>query len=640
MRHTAASTTAEPVAFGPGFFQEEANGLDRFRWMGQAGSLTFSPSNEPRYLELWILSEFLDLSQELACTSDTQTERYNLVAGWAPLSVPIEPGAARLDLQINKVFPNAYYPSDNRTLAARMRPPLLHQDPVRDAHIRRQYHNCVDNVREMLDRHTTLDSTPITLGIDLYGVCNVKPPCVYCEWDHSKDLEGAFVDAPFTPETLREWGPFFDNSVNLVNCSIGEPFMMKEFDDLLDAFGNSRKVLEMTTNGQILTDQNIQKLLGRTIDLYVSLDAGTPETYAKLRNDRFDGILHNLRRLIAAKGGPGHQPHVHLVFMPMRVNVHELESFIRICADLRVDRMILRPLNNSPSVSLDFDRAGYRFEYQKELLPFDELVRVSGRAAQLCQDYGVELADQMDFGGAMGEQFERLFEEGRQSVQPLASSSSAAPSVVSSDELAVPDAAPASAEHDALAHRSSNNDAPAHRSSNGSSNNGAPETSEPLPSLGAEQRPACTEPWKSLYVLRRGVFPCCYGGSPVAPMDQYREAWNGPEIREIRAELVKGRFPDYCLRSPSCPIVQKSAEAGALPSRQIWLRRARNVRARLDKVGHGRLADVLWAGQWLGGRVTKAVTDPRYVARHIRRLLGLRTGQDGGEKEENSPARD
>ncbi len=355
MRHTAASTIAEPIGFGPGFFQEETNGLDRFRWMGQAGSLTFSPSTEPRYLELWVLSEFLDLSQELACTSNTHTERYNLVAGWAPLSVPIEPGAAKLDLQINKVFPRAYYPSDNRTLAARMRPPLLHQDPVRDAHIRRQYHNCVDNVREMLDRRTSLDSTPITLGIDLYGVCNVKPPCVYCEWDHSKDLEGAFVDAPFTPETLREWGPFFDNSVNLVNCSIGEPFMMKEFDDLLDAFGNSRKVLEMTTNGQILTDQNIQKLLGRTIDLYVSLDAGTPETYAKLRNDRFDGILHNLRRLIAAKGGQGYQPHVHLVFMPMRVNVHELESFIRICADLRVDRMILRPLNNSPSVSLDFD---------------------------------------------------------------------------------------------------------------------------------------------------------------------------------------------------------------------------------------------------------------------------------------------
>ena len=60
---------------------------------------------------------------------------------------------------------------------------------------------------------TALDSTPPSLGIDLYGVCNVKPPCVYCEWDHSKDLEGDHVDTPFTRETLDEWGAFFDNAV-------------------------------------------------------------------------------------------------------------------------------------------------------------------------------------------------------------------------------------------------------------------------------------------------------------------------------------------------------------------------------------------------------------------------------------------
>src|SRR5204863_376413 len=39
----------------------------------------------------------------------------------------------------------------------------------------------------------------------------------------------------------------------------------------------------------------------------------------------------------------------------------------------------------------------------------------------------------------------------------------------------------------------------------------------PLPSLGSERLPACTEPWKSLYILRRGVMPCCYGGAPLAP---------------------------------------------------------------------------------------------------------------------------
>lgn len=534
--------TAESVAFGDGFYAEEIDGLDRFRWMASAGSLRFEPAPVERFLEAWILSEFHDLSQTLTWTGAGTSETFSLIAGWSPLSIEVPAGADRVDLRVNKLFPRAYYPGDARELSIRVRGPVLHRDSMRHGHIRRQHDNAVHNVREQIEGRTSLESTPPTLGIDLYGVCNVKPPCVYCEWDASKTQEGAFVNAPFTPDTLREWGPFFDNSVNLVNCSIGEPFMMKQFDDLLDAFGDGGKVLEMTTNGQILTDRNIQKLLGRPIDLYISLDAGTRETYAKLRNDRFDTILGNLRRLIAAKGGRGPYPHVHLVFMPMRVNVHELEAFVRLCADLQVDRLVLRQLNDSPSVALDWERAGHHFQYQKELLPFDELVRASGRANGLCRRYGVELADQMDFGGAMGPQFETWFEEGRRSAgseQP------------GSEQ---PGSDPAGSEQ------------------RGSEPAGSePARPEPLPSLGRERKPLCTEPWKSLYILRRGVLPCCYGGAPIAPMDQYRDAWNGPLVQDIRAALVQGHFHDYCLRSFTCPIVKKAAEAQSLP----WPHRAR-----------------------------------------------------------------
>ncbi len=231
--------TAAPVAFGSGFFDEEVDGLGRFRWMGLSARLAFAPEPDARYLELWVLSEFHDLSQELVCAADRHQERFSLIAGWAPLAVTVPPGSDHLDLAVNKLFPREYYPGDGRSLAVRLRPAFVHRDPTRHAHIRRQYENGVHNVREMLQGRAALDSTPVSLGIDLYGVCNVKPPCVYCEWDYNKDLEGPFVDAPFTVDTLREWGPLFDNSVSLVNCSIGEPFMMRNFDDLLDAFGDS-----------------------------------------------------------------------------------------------------------------------------------------------------------------------------------------------------------------------------------------------------------------------------------------------------------------------------------------------------------------------------------------------------------------
>ena len=336
-----------------------------------------------------------------------------------------------------------------------------------------------------------------------------------------------------------------------MNCSIGEPFMMKDFDALLDAFGDGNKLVEMTTNGQILTDRNIGRLLGRRIELYVSLDAATAATYAKLRNDTFDRILANLRRLIAAKGGRGGLPRIHLVFMPMRVNMHELDAFVDLCADLDADRFVLRPLNEIGD-ELDWTRAGHHFVYSRERLDFDILVRLSARAAARCRRRGVPFSNQLDFGGEMEPIYRRTFD----------------------DALAEANGPPV----DALPIR-------ADRPDRDGRPGGEPEPPRPLASdadaaardddgtLGEGGVPACLEPWKSLYVLRRGVMPCCYGDRPLAPMGEYRDTWNAPILQDIRRHIARGEFHAYCLGSQSCPIVRKSRHArdagGAASGRRL-----------------------------------------------------------------------
>jgi len=515
----------------------------------------FEPRDEDRYLELWVFSAFRDLSQELEVAAGARTHRERLVHGWGQLSVKVPARTDRAVLQANKPFPRAYYPTDPRTLAVRLSRPYLHSDPRRHGHIREQHENSVLNLEECLGARSDLRSFPRSLGIDMYGVCNVKPPCVYCEWDHNKALEGENVEAPFTRETLRELGEFFERPGELVNCSIGEPFMMKDFDGLLDEFGDRGKVLELTTNGQILTDRNIEKLLGRSIHLYVSLDAATAGTYAKLRNDKFERILVNLRRLVAAKGGQGGLPLVYLVFMPMRVNVHEAETFVDLCAAIGVDRLVLRPLNYSDDIELDWERDGYHFRYRDELLPFPELVRVSARVAELCAARGVNLSDQMDFGGSLRELFPDSFREVRGSGKDDGGEQAAPPLGTRTAPPIESGATPAAA-------------------------------AEPVPSLGGGTL-ACEEPWKSLYILRRGVFPCCYGGEPIAPMNGYREAWNSPLMRAIRGELAAGRFHEYCLKSSSCPIVRKAEQGRGLAPHDSRYLRVRRLWHRLDRTWGG-----------------------------------------------------
>jgi len=533
--------TSASVRFGEGFYAEEWEGSDAFRWMSSRGRIEFDPDPQDRFLELHVFGQFGDLSQLLTAQAGSASEDLALVSGWWSLSLPVPAGADAVVLAANKLFPPAYYPGDTRQLGVRVRRLRLHGDSVRHQDIRRHWANAVLNTREMIEGKTVLESKPPSLGIDLHGACNVKPPCVYCEWDFAKEEEGDSVDEPFTVETLRQWGPFFDHAAKLVNCSIGEPFMMKPIDDILDVLGERGKTLEMSTNGQILTDRNIEKLLGRDVHLYISLDAATPDTYRKLRNDTFEKILGNLRRLLQARKGHGGLPKVFLVFMPMKVNVHELDDFVRLTAELGADQLILRPLNTAPGNNLNWERGGYHFHYDQEILPFGELVHVSGRARELCRRHGVPLSDQLDFGGAMEGMFHDEYVEGEQQGAAASEPASAA-----APELP-PEAPPATPP--------------------------PTEAEAPKPSLGFERWPACTEPWRDLYILRRGIRPCCYGGASLGGLEDYATAWNSPLVQGIREHLGRGSFHNYCLLSPACPIVRKSEHAHTLPARyrRLWM---------------------------------------------------------------------
>lgn len=81
--------------------------------------------------------------------------------------------------------------------------------------------------------------------------------------------------------------------------------------------------------------------------------------------------------------------------------------------------------------------------------------------------------------------------------------------------------------------------------------------------------PLCSEPWDSIYVLDRGVFPCCFGNQAVSTLDgvksqnlssRLRTVFNGPEYQEMRRLLARGELPAYCQREKSCPIVKQVTE--------------------------------------------------------------------------------
>jgi len=78
--------------------------------------------------------------------------------------------------------------------------------------------------------------------------------------------------------------------------------------------------------------------------------------------------------------------------------------------------------------------------------------------------------------------------------------------------------------------------------------------------------PLCSEPWKTAYILNRGLMPCCYGEEPLVTWDKIDlndveqglyKGFNSDGFVEIRRDLARGRLSNYCKRTRSCPIVRK-----------------------------------------------------------------------------------
>ncbi|MEX1179952.1 MAG: hypothetical protein WEB63_03955 [Cucumibacter sp.] len=88
----------------------------------------------------------------------------------------------------------------------------------------------------------------------------------------------------------------------------------------------------------------------------------------------------------------------------------------------------------------------------------------------------------------------------------------------------------------------------------------------------AAGEPLCGEPWKTAYLLNRGLMPCCYGRDPIVKWSEINTenlasgieaALNSTPMRDLRRDLASGRLGRYCEATTGCPIVRSLAAKGA-----------------------------------------------------------------------------
>jgi MoaA/NifB/PqqE/SkfB family radical SAM enzyme len=196
---------------------------------------------------------------------------------------------------------------------------------------------------------------PKFVQIEPVGQCNLR--CRMCAIQFRED--GAPGRPAFMPfDTFASLLGQFDGLTELHLQGLGEPLLHPRFCDMVAlAAGRGIKV-STNTNMSVMSE----RLAARCVEsglhtVHVSIDGASAANYEAIRlGARFDNLLRNLRRLVAAKGSST-LPHIAVVMVLMRRNLDELPALVRLAAGEGAESLSVQQLCH------DFSEGGLPAQY-------------------------------------------------------------------------------------------------------------------------------------------------------------------------------------------------------------------------------------------------------------------------------------
>lgn len=158
--------------------------------------------------------------------------------------------------------------------------------------------------------------------------CNLD--CITC-FRHGWEEPNARMDEE-TFDAIFEHLQAMDPIPTVYFGGIGEPLLHRKTIEWVTRVKSLGGRVELITNGLLLTETRIRKLVDAGLDtLWVSIDGASPETYADVRiGSHLPLILDHLKMVARLRSG-GHfpKPEIGIAFLAMKRNIKDLPEVIR-----------------------------------------------------------------------------------------------------------------------------------------------------------------------------------------------------------------------------------------------------------------------------------------------------------------------
>jgi len=198
---------------------------------------------------------------------------------------------------------------------------------------------------------------PSQIIVDNTELCNLA--CIHCahpSFKKSQHYAGRCLDPELNTRLIDEVARHGrDHTQYIRYTSEGEPLLDRNiFSMLTDAVRRSGVTVTLTTNGTLLNEERLGRLLDTGVHVVdISLDAFTAETYARVRvKGDLEVTRANVLRLLAATRDASIQTRVVVSYIEQPANRHETADFESYWNDQGADFVVVRRLHSN-SGSLD-----------------------------------------------------------------------------------------------------------------------------------------------------------------------------------------------------------------------------------------------------------------------------------------------
>lgn len=244
---------------------------------------------------------------------------------------------------------------------------------------------------------------PFRVMVENSNICNLS--CTFCPHKVMKRRQGIMNDCLFE-RILDQCKSFGVDYVTIYG--FGEPLLDPSFCRKVD-LAKKRGLGRVTTNtnGSLLNAEVAENLIRSGLDeIYISIDANTPETYQKVRgSSRFSVVEKNVRLLLRKRSAIGRKnPTVTLSYVESELNKHETQDFVSKWRNM-VDCISISKIHNWTGDIPIESSTGYRMRDPCRLLWTDMVINWDGTVPLCCNDYN----NSMKFGDLKHDSLEAIW---------------------------------------------------------------------------------------------------------------------------------------------------------------------------------------------------------------------------------------